>query len=111
MVGKITVLNIVPLKLFTLVRRMERDLEAAYQVYQNMRHMDPDTADLAEAAGLNPEETIKEMNTIMDNIEVRMDAIFSMVKHMNEYPEEVGEELMEGFIYGTQLDDPGAGAI
>ena len=107
MVGKISILNIVPLKLYKLVRRMEQDLEAAYQVSMNMRHMNAETIDLALASGIDPDKAIAEMEDVMNNIEVRLDKIFLMAKHMHEYPEEVGEEILEGFIYGSQLDDPG----
>ena len=90
---------------------MEQDLEAAYQVSMNMRHMNPETLELAAASGINPEETEREMETIMNNIEVRLDRIFAMAKHMNEFPEEVGQELLEGFIYGTQINDPRVGDV
>jgi len=106
MVGKISVLNIVPLKLYKLVRKMEQDLEAAYQVHRNMIHMTPEAADLAADAGIDPDKAIEEMEVVMNNIEARLDRIFLMAKHMNQFPEEVGEEILEGFFHGSQLIGP-----
>lgn len=111
MVGKISVLNIVPFKLYKLVRRMEQDLEAAFQVATNTRHMSPEMLELAADSGIDPLQTEQEMEDIMNNIELRLDRIFLMAKHMNDYPEEVNQELLEGFIYGAQLDYPRAGNI
>lgn len=105
MVGKISIHNVVPFKLFKFMRRMDADYEAAYMAAVDMRNISPDALEAARSQGIDPLETEERMYGFMEEIESRRERIYALIQHFNEHPEEVDEFVMEGLIEGANFED------
>jgi hypothetical protein len=103
MVGKISILNVVPMKLFQFMRRMDHDYEAAYMAAVDMKHISPDAMDLAKSQGIDPLETEERMYGFMEEIESRRERIYALIQHLNENTDQIDEVVMEGLIHGSQF--------
>lgn len=91
------------MKLYLVVKKMEEDCEAAYQVAMAMRRMTREMIDLALENGFNPDAKEIEMLQIVDDIEGRLGRIDDVIRHFNQYPEYIDQEVMEGLIYGESF--------
>lgn len=103
---KVDILNVVPMKVYRIVRKMENDLLAAEQVIYNLGRMSPDMIEFSVSSGMDPDKTEQEMCDIINNISDRLRRIDTIVELVNDSPAEyINEEFMEGFIYGDNFSE------
>lgn len=104
MVRKVDILNVIPMRVYKIVRKMENDMLAAEQVLYNLSRMSPDMLEFSVSSGMDPDKTETEMYEIINNISDRLRRIDTIVELVNDNPTEfINEEFMEGFIYGSNF--------